>query len=290
VNGFLTLSEPIAEMARRYFPGCKVILSTWLFDYFTSNEFAGLEENFGKERPKWVDYVLLDEFAGVRRYSAKSPAHPVPGGFSVVGFPEVSMWGAYPWGGFGATPLPAHHQKLWNKEKDLLAGGFLYSEGIYEDLNKVLYAQFYWHKDTPANSIVEEYIAYEFSPSVVAPVRRAIEILESNLPRRAENLEKGVPRFVLEHSAGTEEALHLMREADKQLSPRARASWRWRILYLRALIDDEVVKNEFRISPPAERALQELTKIFYAEKAIMAVSPVSREAIQRHRNVSGRDL
>jgi hypothetical protein len=289
-NGFLTLSQPIAEMARREFPGCRVILSTWLFDYFTSGEYAGLEERFGKERPEWVDYMLVDEFTGVQRYSGKPPVRTVPGGFPVVGFPEVSMWGAYPWGGFGATPVPAHHQKLWNAERDVLAGGFLYSEGIFEDLNKVLYAQFYWQKDRTADSIVDEYIAYEFSPAVVVPVRRAIEILETNLPRRAENLEKGVPRFVLEHTSSTGEALNLIRQADKQLSPRARVSWRWQILYLRALIDDELVKHDFRISPRCDRALHELTKIYYAQHAILAVSPVTKEAIEKHRGVAGRDL
>jgi len=289
-NGFLTLSEPIAAMARRDFPGCRIILSTWLFDYFTSGEYAGLEERFGKEQPQWIDYILVDEFIGVQRYSGKSPAHPAPGGFPVVGFPEVSMWGAYPWGGFGANPAPAHHQKLWNAQKDLLAGGFLYSEGIFEDLNKALYAQFYWQKDRTADSIVDEYIAYEFSPAVVTSVRKAIEILETNLPRRAENLEKGVPRFVLEHSGATGEAWNLIRQADRQLSPRARASWRWQILYLRALIDDELVKNDYRVSPRCEQALENLTKIYCAQKAILAVSPVTKEAIERHRGVVGRDL
>jgi hypothetical protein len=307
VNGYLTLAEPIAAMARHDFPGCKIILSTWLFDRFTSGEYERLEQKFSKERPNWVNYVLVDDidyadynytkghpgaekhFGGVGRYSGNPPAHRAPGGFPLVGFPEVSMWGAFPWGGFGANPLPVHHQEIWNAGKDSLAGGFLYSEGIFEDLNKVLYAQFYWQKDTPAASIMDEYIAYEFSPEVVAPVRRAIEILETNFPRRSENLDKGEPRFVLEHTSGADEALNLIQQADKQLSPRARASWRWRILYLRALIDDELVKNDFRVSPRCEQALQELTKIFYAQRAILAVSPVTKEAIERHRRVVGPD-
>ena len=62
VNGYLTLAEPIAEMARRDFPGCRVILSTWHFDNFTSGEYAGLEEKFGKEHPQWIDYILADDF------------------------------------------------------------------------------------------------------------------------------------------------------------------------------------------------------------------------------------
>jgi hypothetical protein len=294
------MAEPVAELARRDFPGCRIILSTWLFDRFTSGEYEGLEEKFGKEHPKWVDYILMDDidyadytkeqaiaakhFGGVQRYSGKPPAHRAPGGLPLVGFPEISMWGALPWGGFGANPLPAHYQEIWNAGKDSLAGGMPYSEGIFEDLNKVLYAQFYWQKDTPAGSIVDEYIAYEFSPKVVAPVRRAIEILETNLPRRGENLEKGDPvRFVFEHSSGTEEALNLTRQADKQLSPRARASWRWRILYLRALIDSELAKNDFRISDRCEEAFQELTNIYYARRALFLVSPPTKEAIERFR-------
>jgi hypothetical protein len=130
---------------------------------------------------------------------------------------------------------------------------------------------------------VDEYIAYEFSPNVVAPVRKAIAILETNFPRRVENLEKGVPRFVLTHDSGAEEAWNLIRQADQQLSARARGSWRWRILYLRALIDSELVKNNFEVSPRGEQALQELTRIYYAQMAIWAVSPVTKEAIERHR-------
>jgi hypothetical protein len=288
-NGYLSVAQPIAEMSRRDFPGCRIILSTWLFDYFTSGEYSGLEKNFDNEKPNWIDYVLVDEFTGVQRYSGQA-AHQSPGGFPLVAFPEISMWGAFPWGGFGANPVPIHHQKLWTTGKDSLAGGFLYSEGIFEDLNKVLYSQFYWSKDREADSIVNEYIAYEFSPLVVGLVGRAIAILEKNLPRRAENLEAGVPRFVLKHCDGAEEAFDLIQSADKQLSSRVRASWRWRILYLRALIDVELVKNDFRVSSRSEEALKELTNISYAERAILAVSPVTKEAIERHRRVAGRDL
>ena len=278
------MAEPIAELARRDFPGCKIILSAWYFDKFTSGEWDGLERKFGKERPKWIDYMMADD-AGVKRYSGKPPEHHVPGGFPLLSFPEISMWGAGPWGGFGANPLPTHHQELWNIGKDSLAGGFPYSEGIFEDLNKVLFAQFFWKKETPANSIVDEYVSYEFSPKVVPLVRRAIEILEKNYPRRVENpgKEAGPVRFVLEHSSDAEEAFKLMQQADKSLSPQARDSWRWRILYLRALIDSELVRNDYRVSSRCEEALQELTKIYYAQRALFYVSPLTKEAIERFR-------
>jgi hypothetical protein len=55
------------------------------------------------------------------------------------------------------------------------------------------------------------------------------------------------------------------------------------------VIDDELAKNDFRVSPPCEQALQELTNIFYAQRAIWAVSPVSKEAVERHRSKVGPD-
>ena len=209
-----------------------------------------------------------------------------------MGFPEVSMYGAYPWGGFGANPVPAHHQKLWNEQKDLLAGGFLYSEGIFEDLNKVLYAQFYWQKDRSAESIMDEYIAYEFSPVVVAPVRKALEILETNLPRKAENLrQRRAPRFVLEHPSGTAEALRSASvQAEQQLSPRARGHGAGAFSIFARSSTTSLVRMTSSVSARCEQALQELTNIYYAQNAIMAVSPVSKEAITRHRAAVGRDL
>jgi hypothetical protein len=284
VNGYLTLAEPIAEMARRDFPGCKIVFSTWYFDKFTSGEWDGLEQKFGQARPDWIDYIMADD-AGVKRYSGNPPAHHVPGGFPLLSFPEISMWGATPWGGFGANPLPDHHQQLWNVGKDTLAGGFPYSEGIFEDLNKVLFAQFFWHKDTPASSIVDEYAAYEFSPKVVPLVRKAVEILEKDYPRRDENLRKGTApvKFVMENSSGAEDAFKLLEQADQMLTPRERQSWRWRIFYLRALIDSELVKYDYQISPRCEQALDELTKIYYAQRALYSVCPPTQKAIERFR-------
>jgi hypothetical protein len=284
VNGFLALAEPIAELARRDFPGCKVILSTWYFDNFTSGEWDGLEAKFGRARPRWVDYIMADD-AGVKRFSGNPPAHHVPRDFPLLSFPEISMWGGGPWGGFGANPLPNRHQQIWNVGKNSLEGGFPYSEGIFEDMNKVLFAQFFWRKDTLASTIVDEYAAYEFSPKVVPLVRKAVEILEKNYPRRDENLKggSGPVRFVMEENGGAEEAFKLVEQADKTLTLAERDRWRWRIFYLRALIDSELVKNDYQVSPRCERAMQELTKTYHAHNAVFDVSPPTAEAIERFR-------
>ena len=66
------------------------------------------------------------------------------GGLPLLNFPEISMWGNWPWGGVGANPLPARFQRLWDQVQHAVQGGFPYSEGIYEDMNKAVVAQFYW--------------------------------------------------------------------------------------------------------------------------------------------------
>ena len=81
----------------------------------------------------------------------------VPGGLPLVNFPEISMWGQSPWGGYGANPLPARLERLWRQASGKLSGGFPYSEGIYEDINKVICARLCWDPDRPAIETVKEF-------------------------------------------------------------------------------------------------------------------------------------
>ena len=124
----------------------------------------------------------------------------------MVNFPEISMYICDPWGGYGANPMPQHLQKLWDSSRRYLQGGFPYSEGSYEDLNKAICAQFYWQPDRTAEDIVREYIAYEYSPDVVEPVMQAINILEQNLPHSRRQVD-GHTILHMEHTERAEEAL-----------------------------------------------------------------------------------
>ena len=122
-------------------------MSTW---WFTGEEWKGLHEKW-RVKPDWADIVLAEN-AGSR---------DSPGGLPLVGFPEISMRGMSPWGGFGANPTPQYVSREWNARKDVLAGGWPYSEGIYEDMNKVFFSQFYWSPDRPVAETLREYAAFE---------------------------------------------------------------------------------------------------------------------------------
>ena len=270
VNGYLKAAEPLARIYRRHFPKGKVVLSTWDFDRVTTGEWAGLAETFNKHRPDWVDYIMADTVD--LQYPLYPVQHGVPGGLPMINFPEISMRVNWPWGGYGTNPYPRRLQSMWNMSRDLLSGGFPYSEGIYEDLNKVICSQFYWDPDKTAAQTVEEYIAYYFSPTVTDEVSRALDILERNMERMRVDKD-GVTRFIMANTDGVREAYNLILGADMQLPTRARISWRWRVLYLRAIIDFELANHDFKVCHKLPAAFAELVEIYHAEHADNLLAP-----------------
>jgi len=130
---------------------------------------------------------------------------------------------------------------------------------------------------------VEEYIAFEFSPDVVADVAEVIRTLERNHRMRwwPGKLE-GVPLLMNwfpsrnakpRDDPGAEVAYATMRMVDAALTPQARKSWRWRQLYLRALLDSELKTNGGSPNDLCYEAFAELIEIYHAENATGTVRP-----------------
>jgi hypothetical protein len=250
-RGYPLLCQDLARIARAKHPGVKTIVSTWTFDTPPIGEWEGLSSFLRKDK-SWADYIQADAHEDFPRFPLDVG---VPGQLPLLNFPEISMWGQTPWGGYGANPLPGRLQRLWNQTQHKLAGGFPYSEGIYEDINKVICSQLYWDGHRSTLDTVRDYIAFEFSPDVVDAVTQAIEILETNHQR------KGI-------SPSAEQAFDLVEKAEAKLTPQARKAWRWRILYLRALIDREMLRTKGKLQGETlKQAFRELTTIYHAEEA-----------------------
>lgn len=267
-RGYLTLSREFVRLARQREPGIRFILGTWCYDVCETSdgEWEGLTQALATNND-WVDFIMADSHF---EYPAYPLQHGVPGGAGLINFAEISMWGRFPWGGFGANPLPARFQRIWDETAGKLEGGLPYSEGIFEDINKVIFARFFWDKSTRATDAVRDYIAYEYGPAGVDPVSEAIALLEQNYP------------FATWQRENVERATNLILQADAQLDPRARASWRWRILYLRALIDYELATHANEVTDRCDAAYEELIRIFHLEEGWFCVTPPSRAYRRRH--------
>jgi len=270
-KGFMRCVERIGAPARQKIPGTKIVLSTW---YMNNGEWSEIKGALTRNKDL-ADALVLEPSNG--------PAI-APGDTSlpIVGFPEISMHETFPWGGFGATPLSARAQGQWNAAKKSLSGGFPYSEGIYEDITKIVYSQFYW-SDQAAAETVREYIAFEYSPDVVDEVAGVVKTLEQNhhfrwWPGELEGVKLEMNWFPSKGAKpqadpGAEEAYATIQRVDEKLSLPARQSWRWRQLYLRTLLDAELKTNGGKPNARCYEAFAELIKIYHAENASDTIRP-----------------
>lgn len=273
-NGFLKLSRQLAQLGRQHFPKLKTVLSTWMFDTPPEGEWQGLTEALAKEND-WVDYILADAHEDFPRYPLDVC---VPGQLPLLNFPEISMWGNSPWGGFGANPLPRRFQRLWDQVKQKVSGGFPYSEGIYEDITKAIVVQYYWDAERAAHDTLAEYIAYEFGSGVTDEVLALIDDLETNsaLSYRKQPVDLEAAKH----------AYYLAERVDARLPEWAKKNWRWQLLHLRAILDRERFIGGSLDSPAAEAAMLRLMEIYHCQIETddpyhHRVRPPLRKAISR---------
>jgi len=260
-NGFLKAARAISARLRQTRPDVKIILSTWLFDRREDQgEWRGLYRALERDAG-WIDGVLADNS---NDFPAWPLEHPLPGGLPLYNFPEISMQGMYPWGGFGANPRPRHWQRIREKLRGRIQGGFPYSEGIYEDVNKIIWAQGFWDGSRPTAEILREYAAYEFSPGHADEICEAMTRMEDTLDRyglKIANLD------------GATEIWDTIKRVDAELPAWAKSAWRWRLVYLRALIDAELKANDLEPNDAVREAVREISDIYCASQAENHVKP-----------------
>ena len=294
-NGFLRTAEPVARLVREVLPEAKVVLSTWYFDHFTSGEWAGLQRAFAQGRPAWADYLMADDNGD--NYPAFPLEHGVPGGLPLLNFPEISMYRMRPWGGYGANPLPAHFQTMWDTVGARLSGGFPYSEGIFEDMNKAVVLQHYWG-GRPAAETVREYAAYEFGAGAADEVRDVVGDMEAQhghdlcgwkTPLTIGELRRGLcpakrsetPQAIYRATAlrGAADRARRLARIERRMPAADRDAWRWRILRLRAEVDAEIERSEGRTNERLDALFSELDRIYHTRKGILWLRPPGRRQI-----------
>lgn len=265
-RGFISCAGAVGALARERLPGVKIVLSTW---YMDRTEWAEVARQV-RARPELADALMMEHFL-----SPSGPAPVAEGaalGLPVVGFPEISMHGMFPWGGFGANPQPLRFAAQWRRGRTELAGGFPYSEGIFEDLNKALWLRMYGDAEATVEEVLDEYVRYECGVGDSLPVREVILTLERNHHFRWWPGKLDGARFMMnwfpsrdakpQADPGAEEAFAQLRRADEALPDWGRQAWRWRILYARALLDAELKSNGGRPTPACLDAFRELDRLY----------------------------
>lgn len=273
-NGMLKILPGFSGLVRRMVPGCRIEYSTWFFDRFgrSLGEWKGLETRIGEVK-RYADALAVEDLDKI--------AGGVPGGLRSTTMPEISMQGMLPWGGFGANPQPLRFAALFRKPGAAhLTGCRPYSEGIYEDLNKVLILEFGWNPSLDVRKALGDYAAFYFGEEARGPVAEAALLLETNLNHNAWLVQDGkrwdtyscnridakrpygIAVGCRADAACAARALSLL----KPLAAKLGGSWRWRILFLRATIDDGLAHGLAFDGPELAPAFAELAKIYHVTK------------------------
>ncbi len=221
-NGFLKCAARYCKMVNDEFaPDQKFILSTWTYH---EDEFEAAW-NWVKDHPE-VPYILADAHADFPKYPLE---HPLPEGHKLITFPEISMQGRFPWGGFGATPQPRRFTELWEQVRGYVDGCMLYSEGPFEDINKIIESGFYFRNESAEDSL-REYARYELAGSDPEDFVALCRDLEAILVLKDRNPE---------YAAAALDAMKLAVKIDSEIVPKLRDCWRWRQFYCRCLLEYE---------------------------------------------------
>lgn len=270
-NGYVRLIEQLRRMNEEACPGVKHIVSTW---FFRDDDWKGFYEYLGKQ--DWIDALLIDSHGDFPKYPLR---HPLPKDIPVITFPEISMWGRFPWGGTGANPLPARFERLYRQCQPIAKGFMLYSEGIYEDVNKIVVNGLYVNPKGCCSDVLREYARWELpgcdERDFVAFCEKLEAIYETQCPNGKSGRKghivsqyvKLAPKEELSARARVaHEASALADRIDAMILPPMRRNWRWRQLYLRAKIDEALYSLRDAMAPAVMPAYAELMNLYHAER------------------------
>ncbi|MGN6493712.1 MAG: hypothetical protein ACTHLE_17045 [Agriterribacter sp.] len=267
-NGFLKCAEAVAKLAREKMPDTKIIISTWMFD---STEWNSMLRQLPSIN-KWMNAVMVEKIPGAEQ-QYKGFFTQLHDSIRAVGFPEISMYNSFPWGGFGANPFPGNLLQQWQEVSKVSSGGFPYSEGIFDDINKITYAQLYWNNSVGIDEILDEYVRYELGVAVTDSVVKMIHTLEQNhhmrwWPGKLEGIKLSLDWFPSKNAApekdpGAEEAYSTAIKTNNEMPEWAKQNWRWRILYIRTMLDAELKSNGGAPNENCYKGFYELLSLYH---------------------------
>ena len=234
-NGYYKLTKKIHKDIQARFPSLKaeVILATWHFNLGNNDprDFEWLDKAIWEDKNKgedWVSYITLETRRGKPEFIAK---HGVPGGVKGIDFPEITMHRLDPWGAFGANPLVTEVERIFGDVADVVHGGMTYTEGRFDDLNKAILAGIMWDKSRSSRENFDDYVGYEFRAAIADDLWEACRLIEEN------QLQTHHSVMLPADMDKVQRVLELGKKMDAQLPDHVKTGWRWRILYIRTVLD-----------------------------------------------------
>jgi len=240
------LKDLSARLAR-YHPGAKVWLS---LQGFRGDRAEFVYRYLDEEKPAWFGGIVCGPSsppipATRRRLDARYPIRHYPDiTHNVRAQYPVPWWDpalAMTLGREAINPRPVQFAEIHNALAPFTAGFLSYSDGVHDDVNKVIWSGLAWDPSTPVRDLLVEYARVFFAPEVDELAADAILALEKNWIGP------------LRDNGGVEATLALWEGLDER-SPRLGANWRWQMCLVRAVYDAYTRRRLIRESALEEEA------------------------------------
>jgi len=262
----LPLIEKETAILHRYHPNAEVWVSAQGFTRERYDRFYKMLQ----EHPRWLTGVF---FGPQSREGMELQRKQIPASYPLESYPDTAhvMHSQFPvpqWDPIYALtesrepicPRPAGFQHIYQHFRSLNSGFIVYSEGVNDDVNKVLWGAWGWNPNTSTHQALKEYAHYFFHSNSVEADRIAssIEALEGNWSGP----------LITNRSIAT--TLAGFERESRTLTP----EWRWNSLMYRAVYDRYLQVKRGRELGLQTAALAELQQKGSVESRIAAARSI----------------
>jgi hypothetical protein len=150
-----------------------------------------------------------------------------------------------------SNPQPAYYAKIHNRFAPLTDGFLSYSDGVHDDVNKVIWSQMSWYPTKDVRDVVVEYARLFFGHKISEQVADGILALERNWVGP------------VEENGGIETTFVFWKNLENQ-NPGLKLNWRWQQLIMRAYYDTYVKRRkvyEQKLERQANAVLEKASEI-----------------------------
>ena len=241
--------EKLALTLRRFHPRAQMWVSPQGFDQAWLAEFYAIL----KTEPRWLEGIVHGP--GVRVSAAQLRAQ-IPRRYPIRLYPDIThtVRAEYPvpdWDlAFALTydrepvnPRPLAYAEIFRTQTPNSAGFITYSDGVNDDVNKMVWSALGWNPDTPVMDVLREYGRYFIVEGEGAAFAQGLVELESNW------------RGPLLASPGVGSTLRRFQSLERAASPKTLANWRFQQALYRAYYDAYVRDRLVRETALEARAM-----------------------------------
>ncbi|RXK49734.1 hypothetical protein [Aquirufa rosea] len=129
------------------------------------------------------------------------------------------------------NPQPSYYAKIHNRFAPFTDGFISYSDGVHDDVNKVIWSQMAWNTEKEVRQVMVEYARYFFGNGVAEAAADGILALERNWVGP------------VEENGGIETTFVFWQNLEKS-HPELQGNWRWQQLLMRAYYDTFIKRRK----------------------------------------------